>query len=245
VFAEQNVASEADVPTRCVVYGMPGLGKTKLALRFAEIVFTQLLYSYIFWMSAATPDKLIEGMAKILDLVGHAERTRSEQNAKLTAARLWLEDSQRIDGVRWLLILDNVDKSSLGFLREHLPRRNVKGDILFTTRASDVAGALVRVAGGRHSKHELRVPDLAEATDLLFSSAGIDAGTVTPTQKNQAEELIQNLGSLPLAIVQAASYMRQTDMTLDGMLEISKSERKIEVCLENRHVLPQLITTAR
>jgi hypothetical protein len=228
-----GAVTEDDVPARCAVHGMPGLGKTKLILRFAQIAFARLLYSHIFWMSAATPDKLMKGMTKILDLVGHAERTRSEQDAKLTAARLWLEDSQRIGGVRWLLIFDNVDRSALEFLHEHLPRRNAKGNILFTTRSSDVAHALVRIAGGYHSMLDLRVPDLAEATHLLFSSAEIDASTVTPMQRIQAEQLVRNLGCLPLAVVQAASYMRQTDLTLDNMLHISK-RHKIEVCLKQR-----------
>jgi hypothetical protein len=229
-----GVVNEEDLPTRCAVHGMPGIGKTKLVLRFVQIMFTQLIYSHVFWMSGATPDKLMEGMTKILDIIGHPERTRSEQNAKLTAARLWLEDSERFDGVRWLLIVDNVDRSALEFLREHLPRRNMKGNILFTTRAADVADAVICVAGLRHFKLELCVPDLVEATRLLFSSAGINAGTVTLMQKIQAEELVQNLGSLPLAIVQAASYMRQTDMTLDNILQVSKGERKIEVCLRSQ-----------
>jgi hypothetical protein len=243
-FDVQNISTEGDIPTRCAVHGMPGVGKTKLVLRLAQIVFAQLLYSHVFWMSAATTDKLIEGMTKILDIVGHPERTRSEQNAKVTAARLWLEDSSRIDGVRWLLVLDNVDRTTLEFLCEHLPRRNVKGSILFTTRAADVASALVSV-GGCHSTLELRVPDLVDTTDLLFTSAGIDASTLTPTQKHQAEQLVQNLGSLPLAVVQAASYMRQTDVKLDGMLEISRGERKIEVCFRNQDVMSRLIATIR
>jgi NB-ARC domain len=239
-----GAVTEDDVPNRCVVHGMPGLGKTKLVLRFAQIVFARLLYSHIFWMSAAAQDKLISGMTKILDLVGHAERTRSEQDAKLTAARLWLEDSQRIDGVRWLLVLDNVDRSALDFLREHLPRRNVKGNILFTTRSSDVADALVRVPGERHSTLGLRVPDLAEGTHLFLSSSGIGANALTPMQEIQVEELVENLGCLPLAVVQAASYMRQTDMTLDNMLQVSKG-RKIEVCFQNQDVLFRLMAITR
>jgi NB-ARC domain len=247
VFDAQNVAIEEDVPTRCAVYGMPGLGKTMLVLRFAQIVFARLLYTHIFWMSAATADKIIEGMAKILELVRHPERTRPEQHVKLIAARLWLEDSQRTDGIRWLLILDNVDRSSLEFLRENLPRRNMMGSILFTTRSADVASTLVRVPGGRHSPLDLRVPDLVETTHLFFTSAGIDSRTVTPTQRSQAEELIQTLGFLPLAVVQAASYMRQADMTLDTVLQISKSERRIEVCLqlERQGVMSSLMMTTR
>jgi hypothetical protein len=234
-FGVQKNSTEDDIPTRCAVHGMPGVGKTKLVLRFAQLAFLQLLYSHIFWMSAAAPEKLVEGMAKILDIVGHPERTRAEQNAKLTAARLWLEDSQRFEGVRWLLILDNVDRSALEFLREHLPRTNMRGSILLTTRAADIADALVNVPGG-HSTLELRVPDLVDTTNLLFSSLGIDVNAVTATQKTQAEQLVQNLGFLPLAVVQAASYMRQTKMTFNNMLEISKGERKIEVCLETQDV---------
>jgi hypothetical protein len=216
---------------------MPGVGKTKLVLRFAQFAFAQFLYSYIFWMSAATTDKLIEGMAKILDVVGHPERTRSEQNAKLTAARLWLEDPQPSDSVRWLLILDNVDGSVLEFLCEHLPQRNAKGSILFTTRAADVANALIRVPGGRHSTLDLRVPELVDTIHLFFTSAGDDASVVSPTQRSQAEELVQALGSLPLAVVQAASYMNQTATTLDKMLQISKGDRKTEVRLRHPDVM--------
>jgi hypothetical protein len=212
---------------------MPGVGKTKLVLRFAQLVFAQFFYAYIFWISATTTDKLIEGMAKILDIVGHPERTRSEHSAKLTAARLWLEDPQPSDGIRWLLILDNVDMSVLEFLCEHLPQRNRKGCILFTTRAADVADALT---GGCHPTLDLRVPDLVDTTHLFFTSAGVDASIVSPTQRSQAEELVQALGSLPLAVVQAASYMKQTTTTLHKMLQISKGERKIEVRLRHQDV---------
>jgi NB-ARC domain len=232
-FHAQNRSTEQDLPTRCAVHGMPGVGKTKLILQFCHIAFVQLLYSHILWMSATTTDKLIEGMTKILDLIGHPERTRSDQNAKLTAARLWLEDSSQNGGVRWLLVLDNVDRRTLDFLRENLPRRNGTGSIVFTSRTEDVAGALVDVAGGPHCKIELRVPDLLETTHLLFSSAGIDVANVTPDQKSQAQELVQAFGSLPLAVVQAASYMKQTATTLDDMLRLSKSEHKIDVCFRS------------
>jgi hypothetical protein len=143
------------------------------------------------------------------------------------------------------LILDNVDMSVLEFLCEYLPQRNGKGSILFTTRAADVADALVRVSGGRHSTLKLLVPNLVDTADLFFMRAGIDAGAVTPTQKGQAEELIRNLGFLPLAVVQAASYMKQISMTLDSILQISKGERKLEVRLRQHDVISQLMMTIR
>jgi hypothetical protein len=52
----------------------------------------------------------------------------------------------------------------------------------------------VLFSGGRHSTLNLRVPDLADTTDLLFASA----------------------------------------VTLDSVLQISRSEGKIEVCLQHQ-----------
>jgi hypothetical protein len=208
------------VPIRCVVCGMPGVGKTSLVLRYAIEAFNQGLYSQVLWSSGTTVDKLNEGMAKILDLVGHPERLRMEQSAKLTAARRWLED------VRWLLIIDNVGRKTLGFLREHLPSTNAQGHILFTTRTVDVADALADVTGVSHHTLNINVPDMRDTTSLLFSSAGIEIDTV---KIQKAGKLIKIVGSLPLAIVHAASYMKQTQTSLEDMLELYEGEYKGEV----------------
>jgi hypothetical protein len=86
------------------------------------------------------------------NLVHHPDRSHPEQGARLTAARRWLEDS---GFVNWLIMLDNVDPSTLSFLREHLPRRNRQGNILFTTRTSTVAQALAYTAGQQHETLDL------------------------------------------------------------------------------------------
>jgi hypothetical protein len=225
-----NSAQKSDVPTRCAVHGMPGIGKTQLMLRFAKLSFDQNLYSHIFWISSTTIDKLTQGIANILDLVGHLGRNLREQNAKLTAARLWLEESHVHGCTGWLLIFDNVDRSTLGFLRTHLPRKNARGKILFTTRTGDVAHALVNVAGEQHRTLELRALELRDTTNLLFDDAGIDKASATPLF-DRAEELVKCVGCLPLAVAQAGSFMKQTHTTLDDMLTIYKTEEKIEVCL--------------
>jgi hypothetical protein len=219
------------VPIRCVVYGMPGVGKTNLVLQYAKDSFDRGWYSHVLWISGTTVDKLNEGMAKILDLIEHPERHRMDQGAKLTAVRRWLEDSQCDDNIRWLLVIDNVDRKAIGFLREHLPRRNARGSILFTTRTADVADALVDVTGPSHRKLDIRVPDMRDTTRLFFSSAGIETDNVTPIQTNKAEKLIEAVGSLPLAIVHAASYMKQTHTSLEDMLQLYQNEYKGEVRL--------------
>jgi hypothetical protein len=147
-----------------------------------------------------------------------------DQTAKITAARLWLEKSND-----WLIVFDNVHRETLSFLRAHLPLRNERGNILFTTRTLDVAELLANTAGEQHSILGLRVLELRETVELLFEDAGIDTETVTPSLLGQAEDLVKHVGLLPLAVVTAASFMKQTHTTIDHMLELYLKKRKIEV----------------
>jgi hypothetical protein len=204
---------------------MPGVGKSQLSLRYAVKSVHGGWYTYIFWTSATSIDKLTQGFSKVLDLVGHPDRHVQDQSMKLTTARLWLEEC----GVHWLFIIDNVDRSTLDFLTTHFPRRNSQGNVLLTTRTVQVAEALANMTRTSHSALKLQTLDLRESTSLLFHDAGIRSEIVTPAQLSRAEELVQCVGRLPLAVVQAASLMKETDMTLEDLLHLYRSER-IEVC---------------
>jgi hypothetical protein len=224
----QNALSEfhSGVPSRCAVYGMPGIGKTQLLLRYAKLSWGLHLYSCIIWIPATSVDRITQGISGILDLIEHPDRYLQDQTAKLKAARVWLE---KYEGGNWLLVFDNVHRETLSFLRVHLPHTNERGNILFSTRTVDVAESLANAAGEQHRTLELRPMELRETADLLFADAGIDARMVTPFIFSQAEDLVKCVGRLPLAVVQAASFMKQTHSTLDDMLELYKKERKIEV----------------
>jgi NB-ARC domain len=216
-----------DLPTRCVIHGMHGLGKTQLALQYARSSYDHGRYSLIFWISGATTEKLNTGFVKILDLIRHPARLYlADQNSKLTEARRWLEDS---DSINWLLVLDNVDVSTLGFIRENLPRRNRRGNILFTTRTVDVASALSHAAGKQHEVLELELPDAHDAVGLLLKEGGIDEDSATRMTTINANEVVKCVGWLPLAISQTASFMRQCHKELDHMLLLLQSEQKIQV----------------
>jgi hypothetical protein len=114
------------------------IGKSRLALRHAKVSLDLDQYSHIFWVSASSIDKLDQGFAKTLDLVGITSHKFMAQ--KLTVARLRLR-RHGDDGADWILVFDNVDRNTLGFLRTHLPRNG--GNIFFTTRIVDVVEALV------------------------------------------------------------------------------------------------------
>jgi NB-ARC domain len=228
-----NIGVYEDIPTRCVVHGMQGLGKTQLALQFAKSSYNHGRYSLVFWISAATTDKLNNGFANILNLIRHPARLYlQDQSSKLTEARRWLEESTSIS---WLLVFDNVDVNTLDFIRENIPRHNRRGNILFTTRTAAVASALSSTAGQQYHVLELGFPDAGDAIKLLLRESGIDAVSVTRLTANKAYEVVKCVGGLPLAISQAACFMRQSHKELDHMLHLLQSERRIQVCATLYH----------
>jgi hypothetical protein len=222
---------------RCAIYGIPGVGKTQLALRYAKSTWGSR-YNFIFWVSASTIEKLTQGFADLLNLVGHVDRNHPEQPARLTAARRWLEDCQTGTPKSWLLIVDNANKDTLGFLRQHLPRTSHGGDILFITRTESVGGVLAQSAANENSIIALETPLPNDAARLLLEDAGIDPALASSTDFAQAIELVKGVGCLPLAVDQAASFIRQKKTTVGDLLSLYRSERKSLVSLgPHRHWL--------
>jgi hypothetical protein len=89
--------------------------------------------------------------------------------------------------------------------------------------------SLINVAG--EQPFILKVVPLAiqDTTNLLFADGGIDTNTVTPSLLQQAEEMAKHVGYLPLAVVQTASFMKDSGTNLENMLKLYKDDHKIDV----------------
>ncbi|KZP26519.1 TPR-like protein [Athelia psychrophila] len=199
---------QSDKPTRFVIYGMPGLGKSQLALQHANLAFTAGVYSHIFCVSASTVEKLSQGLARILGLINHPDRNHPDQAAQITTVRLWFEQSDCHGCRRWLLILDDVTVESAKYLREHLPGQNAGGNILITTRTCNIAESVANVAGQEHIIFKLEALSKAQSVNLLLRKAGIQ--TTAAADLENAEKLVSRIGCLPLAVEQAGSYMKRS-----------------------------------
>lgn len=206
----------SEKPTRFVIHGMPGIGKSQLALYFANEAFMSEVYSHVLWASASTAEKLAQGLTKILVLTDHPDRSHPDQAVQLATARLWFEQSEAHGCRRWLLILDNVTAESVQFLREHLPRQNASGTILVTTRTRDVAESVASVAGQEHPTFELKALSNKLSVDLLLRKAGIDIRDSEATQG--AKTLVTRIGCLPLAVEQAGALMKRSGFKNAGDL---------------------------
>ncbi|KAF7972001.1 hypothetical protein HWV62_19283 [Athelia sp. TMB] len=203
-FISRSLAhSTSDEPTRFAIHGMPGLGKSQLALQYSKLGYSSRKYACIFWISATIEEKIIQGLISILDLVDDKDRHHPDHAVRLMAARRWLEKSPHA----WLLILDDVTANAIPCLREHLPRENIGGAIIITTRTSQVAEAAVKVDEQRRCILELKPLSTEKSVMLLMRAAGLaDRGDGS---EEIAKKLVRRIGCLPLAVEQAGAYMKK------------------------------------
>ncbi|KAK3166744.1 hypothetical protein OEA41_009869 [Lepraria neglecta] len=217
--------SSGNLPPRCIIHGMPGIGKTQLALQFATLAFQRGQYPYVFWVSAVSVEKLTRDFSKLVDLVRLPGRHTLDQASKLTMARAWLEDSTAARS--WLVVLDNVSEETAVILRDILPRGDCGGRLLITTRTARIAD--VFNASGALSQLALQPPGIGDAVAMLSAGVNLEREGKEEVSYTDAKRLVQLVGKLPLAIDQAASYMRETGSGLQEVLDIYKSDEAPEI----------------
>jgi hypothetical protein len=223
-------ACDESAPARCAIWGIPGVGKTQLAIRYTKIFLEDATVSAVFWMSCSNVEKLNQGFSKLLNLIDHPDQFKPEQNARIIAARRWLEQPEVSGILRWLLVLDNVDITTIEFLRENLPRQGKQGRILITTRTEAVAHAVCKTSGRLQLSLELEPPAMEDATIFFLKSVGVSENSLSSVSRSQVTDLIKCLGCLPFAIEHAASFMTQSSQTIDSFTRLYRGNERSHVC---------------
>jgi tetratricopeptide (TPR) repeat protein len=173
-------AAESRVRVVFAVTGLRGVGKSQLAAACARQRLAEG-WPVVAWLDASLREQLLGGYAQLAAALGLAGDSPDSAEAALRV-RHWLE----ADGEKCLLVLDNADSADV--LRPFLPAAGRAQVIVTSSRASLAAlGAPVPV--GVFTDLEA-VAFLAERTGLADTPGAL--------------EVAAELGSLPLALAQAA-----------------------------------------
>jgi tetratricopeptide (TPR) repeat protein len=195
------------------LYGLGGIGKTQIALEYAYRY--ALEYSAIFWIEGETVESILASLGRIAGHLQLPEHGNSDQQLMVAAVQRWLTTNGT-----WLLIWDNVEDPEL--LHSFLPPAR-QGAILITTRRSSL-GTLA---------HSLELspmtPDEGAAFVLqrarLNTAMGSDESQPSPPEWETAQELVQVMGGLPLALDQAGAYIEETGCGLSDYLQRYQPQR--------------------
>lgn len=190
----------------CVgIYGIPGVGKTRLALEFAARHKSEY-NDFVLWIGASNQLSIIDALVKIARATKcipegvDPEDKRTHRDIAIFAKQ-WLE-GPKVD--KWLVIFDNIDDVSdvTSFVPVPAPSKH----ILLTTRFA----VHLKKNDFTARAFQLSVMDIEDAVTLLLRRAlPIDA-EATADEETCAREIVAELGCLPLAINQAGSYLLQS-----------------------------------
>ncbi|KAK1512796.1 hypothetical protein CTAM01_00191 [Colletotrichum tamarilloi] len=187
------------------IWGMGGIGKTQIALKFRD------LFDRVFWINAATKDSIFESFrlltAEIFDEEAGKPNIKRVQN--------WLAQNQTEE---WLLVFDNNDTIDVS---NYLPPGNT-GNILFTSRRKDMSPIL-----DANQTIPVDIMDAEDAVTLfLRASQRQQAKSEDDDDEKYGKAIVHELGYLPLAIDQAGSFVYIQECSFKDYLNNFQRRRK-------------------
>ena len=180
--------------------GLGGVGKTRLAVHYAYQQKPR--YAFILWVSASSKASLDTSLSQLADKLNADPLLK--QAEKMAFVKAWLEQHKA-----WLLIIDNADNDqeiTAKVLESFLPV-SPQGHILFTTQ--------IITADLKFKAAALEIKCLDTETGGLFLWGRIHADKqATPDELTAAQEISDALSGLPLALAQAAAYIKENQCAL-------------------------------
>jgi hypothetical protein len=162
----------------------------------------------IFWIDASSEETAKEGFANL------ARACKQEESVE--SVKAWLSRKKH-----WLLILDNVDNPDLD-VSKFFPSRE-RGAILITTRNPDLRS--YGTGTGNAGSHCVDKLCLEDAVALLLKTAAIKDLQGENVRK-VAERIVNDLGGLALAIIQAGAVIRQGICSLDEFCDLYPKQKR-------------------
>ena len=242
---EKKPGTSTCIKTIC---GLGGCGKTSLAIEFASS-YKHRFPGGVFWVNGESNENVRKSVVEILSLVNISASVTDNIEDILNKFLSWLSKMKR----PWLLVVDNADelndptcpagvkKMCKGmWQRTHLPKKY--GHILVTTRANATESrTFLKISNDDCLK--LQCFSEEEGALFLMQRTGLRGNDLDP----DAICLAKELGSLPLALEQAAAYISSSPIPLNFKdylnrykavkLRLLKQQHATALSLEAQHRL--------
>lgn len=194
-----------------VLTGLGGVGKTQTALEYAYRYASN--YEWIWWIPAETESTVLTTYKTFAVKMQLLKADQQDSEMIIETVLNWMDSH-----LGWLFIYDNAD--SLASNTSWWPRNN-RGNIIVTTRNryNHIGKAL-----------DVSVFSKGEAVSFLAKRTGISG------DHQKAFVLSKRLGYLPLALEQAAAYIRNNDCTYGEYIALL-DEYKLELLEEMEGVI--------
>ncbi|MFJ4792567.1 tetratricopeptide repeat protein [Kitasatospora purpeofusca] len=191
-----------------VLSGGGGVGKSQLAAAYAWQAHAGGV-AVLVWVNAAESAQIVAAYAQAARLVGAPGADGQDAEADAGAFLDWLAVTER----SWLVVLD--DLTDLEGAQRWWPRppagTNIGGRVLATTRRRDAL-----VTGSGRAVVDIGTYTRTEALEYLGER--FTAADAPHLLDDRAEDLVEALGRLPLALAHAAAYMINDDVGCGGYL---------------------------
>ncbi|CAI7629154.1 unnamed protein product [Penicillium viridicatum] len=224
----RQIREKSLVPgSRIALVGLGGVGKSQLAIEYSHQIRSQSPGTWVFWVHGSNESRFEQSLRQIADQVKILGR-QDPQADIFKLVENWLRD-EKIE--KWVCILDNIDDDQLLALRnlpnasnkpllEYIPRSQ-NGSVIITSRSREVALKMVDHEG----LVEVNPMERSEALELFRRKLGESQ----ESGSQESEQLVDALEFMPLAIVQAASYIRNQECRYSVsqyLTDFQESDRK-------------------
>ncbi|KAI8714049.1 NB-ARC domain-containing protein [Fusarium sp. LHS14.1] len=203
---------------RIALVGKDGLGKSQMALQFAEKMHQKDHRCSVFWINGSSNTMVEHSFRSLADTLQLPGRYDPKAN-HLVLVSDWLNKEE---AGPWVMVLDNVEENVFGkkgdgtWLAELLPSRRT-GCLIATTSSQSIAESLIVP-----SKAIYEVDAMTDAQAMRLFRGKINRTQLEDSyDANEARKLVRALDHCPLAISMAAALMIYCapDMTTESYLD--------------------------